>query len=112
MPKFMAIYTGDPATKASSPPPDRETIARGQQAWGAWMARYADQVVDAGGPLGNTKEVSTSGIANISNNIAAYVVVEATDHEAAAAMFVDHPHFSIFPGHGVEVMPLISIPGV
>ena len=107
MAKFMAIYTGMPGARTQ---PDEATIARGMQAWSAWMARHGSQIVDAGGPLGKTKRVSTAGITDVQNNIAAYVVVEAEDHEAAARLFEDHPHFAIFPGDGVEVMPCLPIP--
>lgn len=110
MPRFLALYTGDPVTKTTSTPPDADTIARGQRAWGEWMAKHAGQVVDVGGPPGATKEVTARGISDISNTIAAYVIVDAEDHEAAAKMFLDHPHFTIFPGRGVEVMPLLPIP--
>jgi hypothetical protein len=39
------------------------------------------------------------------------MVVRAASHEAAAKMFEGHPHFTIFPGEAVEVMPLLSVPG-
>ncbi len=107
MAKFMAIYTGGPGPSTR---PDEAVIAKGMQAWSEWMARHASRIVDAGGPLGKTKKVSASGIADIQNGIAAYVVVEAEDHQAAALMFEGHPHFAIFPGDGVEVMPCLPIP--
>ena len=107
MAKFMAVYTGSPGAHT---PPDAATIAKGMQAWSEWMARNASRIVDTGGPLGKTKKVSAAGIADISNNIAGYVVVEAEDHEAAARLFEDHPHFDVFPGDGVEVMPCRAIP--
>ena len=107
MAKFMAVYTGAPGARAQ---PDEAAVARGMQAWSEWMTRHADRIVDAGGPLGKTKKVSAAGIADIQNNIAAYVVVEAEDHEAAARMFENHPHFAIFPGDGVEVMPCLPVP--
>ncbi|HKP78536.1 MAG TPA: hypothetical protein VJU34_05375 [Phenylobacterium sp.] len=107
MAKFMAVYTGTPGARAQ---PDQATIAKGVQAWSEWMSRNAERIVDAGGPLGKTKKVSAAGIADIQNNIAGYVVVEAEDHEAAARMFEGHPHFTIFPGDGVEVMPCLPIP--
>jgi hypothetical protein len=107
MAKFMAVFTGKPGAS----PPDADTIARGMQAWGAWMASHAGEITDTGGPLGATKKVSTAGITDVHNHMAAYVMVEAADHEAAARMFEGHPHFSIFPGDGVEVMPVLPIPG-
>ncbi len=80
-------------------------------AWQAWGARYAGQIVEFGGPLGKTKRVTTSGVADASNHMAAYVIVEAESHEAAARMFENHPHFAIFPGDGVDVMPCLPVPG-
>jgi hypothetical protein len=40
-----------------------------------------------------------------------YVIVQAESHEAAAKMFEQHPHFSIFPGESVEIMDCPPIPG-
>jgi len=36
--------------------------------------------------------------------------VQAESHEAAANLFEGHPHFTIFPGDGIEVMEVLSIP--
>ena len=107
MAKFMAVYTGKMGAGGR---PDETTIAKGMQAWGEWMARHAGRIVETGGPLGKTKKVSAAGIADTQNSLVGYVVVEADDHEAAARMFEGHPHFSIFPGDGVEVMPCLPIP--
>jgi hypothetical protein len=107
MAKFLAVYTGTPGAGAQ---PDEATIAKGMQAWGEWMNRHAGQIVEAGGPLGKTKRVSAAGVADVQNNLAGYIVVEAEDHAAAARMFEGHPHFTIFPGDGVEVMPCLPIP--
>ncbi len=109
MAKFLAIYTGE--HDPSRPPPDQQTLAAGMVAWHAWGARYGSQIVDAGGPLGKTKRVSKAGVADASNHMAAYVIVEAESHEAAARMFENHPHFAIFPGDGVEIMPCLPVPG-
>ncbi|MBC6983333.1 hypothetical protein [Caulobacter sp. 17J80-11] len=109
MAKFMAVFTGKPG--AGRPDLDDSTIAKGIQAWGAWMAQNADRIVETGGPLGKTKKVSSAGIADIQNNLTGFVVLEADDHEAAARLFEGHPHFTIFPGDGVEVMPVLPIPG-
>ena len=108
MARFMAVYTGKPGAR---PNLDDATIAKGMQAWTEWMTRHAGQIVDTGGPLGKTKRVSADGISDVSNNIAGYVVVEAEDHESAARLFEGHPHFTIFPGDGVDVMPCLPIPG-
>jgi len=36
----------------------------------------------------------------------------AAASEAAAKMFQNHPHSSIFPGDGVEIMEELAIPGL
>jgi hypothetical protein len=107
MAKFLAVYTGQPGAGG---PPDAATIGKGMQAWSDWMARHASRIVDAGGPLGKTRRVTAAGIADASNHMSGYVVVEAADIDAAARMFENHPHFSIFPGDGVDVMPVLAIP--
>jgi len=109
MKKFLAVYTGAPG--AGPGDIDQATIAKGMAAWSGWMAEHAGAVVETGGPLGKTKRVSRSGVEDISNRMAGYVIVNAESHEAAAKMFEGHPHFSIFPGDGVEIMEVLPIPG-
>ena len=38
------------------------------------------------------------------------MVVRAASQEEAAGLFEHHPHFTIFPGQSVEVMPVLPIP--
>ncbi len=69
-------------------------------------------IVGMGGPLGKTKKVSAQGIEDASNAMGAYTIVRADSHEAAAKLFEHHPHFTIFPGESVEIMPILPIPGL
>jgi hypothetical protein len=110
MAKFLAVYTGAPG---EGPPPDMDPqkMAAGMAAWSKWMETHAASILEGGGPLGRTKQVSARGVSDVRNNLAGYVIVEAPSHEAAARMFEGHPHFTIFPGDGVEVMPVLAIPG-
>lgn len=112
MAKFMALYIGS-ASKANKAvnPLSSEMQSEGMRAWGAWMNQNAAQIVDDGGPLGRTKRVSSEGIADAKNSLTGYVVVEAESHEAAARLFENHPHFSVFPGDSVEVLECPPIPG-
>ena len=64
-----------------------------------------------GGPLGKTKHTSRNGVADVTNELAVFMVVRAASHEAAAKMLEGHPHFTIIPGEAVEVMPLLPVPG-
>jgi hypothetical protein len=112
MAKFLALYMGSPEAnaRAEATPPTPEQIGRGMAAWGKWMTDHAEIVVDAGGPLGKTKRVSPQGVADASNFVAGYTIIEAESAEAAARLFEGHPHFSIFPGDSVEIMPVMPIP--
>ena len=117
MKRFMAVYTGSPNAlenygKRFTSEEERKAHGRkGMEAWMQWAQKHADAIVDDGGPLGRTKRVTKDGIADVRNNLAAYTVIEAESQEAAAMMFLDHPHFTIFPGDGVEIMECLPIPG-
>jgi hypothetical protein len=80
------------------------------QAWHKWYADHADIIAEGGGPVGKTKRVTSDGIGDTRNNLGGYTVVNAESHEAAAKLFENHPHFSIFPGDGVEIMEVMAIP--
>jgi hypothetical protein len=77
--------------------------------WAALSLVFA--FVEAGGPLGETKLINEKGIKDINNQMAAYMVVKAASHEAAAKLFLNHPHFMIFPGDAVEIMEVLPVPG-
>jgi hypothetical protein len=109
MKNFLAVYTGTPSD--APPAMDPAEMAKGMAAWGQWMQGHGDAVVFSGGPLGRTKRVSKAGTEDIRNPMAGFVVVKADDQAAAAKMFEGHPHFSIFPGDGVEIMEVLPIPG-
>ena len=80
-------------------------------AWKAWVEKHHAAVSAMGGPLGKTKKVTERGIEDVSNEMSAFVVVTAESHEAAAKLFQQHPHYTIFPGEAVEIMPVLPIPG-
>ncbi|HKE96391.1 MAG TPA: hypothetical protein VKB34_18935 [Povalibacter sp.] len=115
MKKFLAIYTGTPASlekwQALDDAQRKEREARGMKAWGDWMTKHQSVVVDTGGPLGKTRRTSAQGVQDIRNNMSGYVIVQAESQDAAARLFENHPHFTIFPGDGVEVMECLPIPG-
>jgi hypothetical protein len=116
MKKFLAIYTGNPAEfaswqKAHSDPEKKKAAEKaGMDGWIQWGKRHEKSVVDHGAPLGKTKRVTKEGVKDIRNQMAGYTLLEAESHEAAAKMFLDHPHFTIFPGDGVEIMECLPMP--
>src|SRR5580658_6354505 len=113
---YLAVFLGSKSSARrlawdAMPDADRRPKEReGMEAWKAWMQKHQAAIVTMGGPLGKTKKVSQSGIEDTRNEISAFTVVRAESHEAAAKLFHQHPHFSIFPGDSVEIMPILPIP--
>ena len=114
---YLAMFLGSktsPRRAAWDALPEGERRAKEQEgmaAWHAWAEKHHAAIVAMGGPLGKTKKVAERGIDDVSNQMGAFTVVRAESHEAAAKLFEKHPHFAIFPGDSVEVMPVLSIPG-
>jgi hypothetical protein len=116
MKRFMAVFTGTPnafesyAKRFKTDEERRANERKGMEAWHQWVEEHKASICEMGAPLGRTKRVTRDGIADTRNNLAAYTVVEAASQEEAARMFLDHPHFTIFPGDGVEIMECLPIP--
>jgi hypothetical protein len=116
MKTFLAIYLGDPAAKSMSAWNALDEATRrakdkeGMEAWVRWGEQNAASIVDNGPPLGKTKRIDSDGVRDVTNELTGYVVVRAETHEDAAKLFLKHPHFSIFPGTGVEVMECLPMP--
>jgi hypothetical protein len=114
---YLAVFLGNKASPRRAawdalPEADRRAKEReGMAAWKAWAEKHQAAIVAMGGPLGKTKKASQSGIEDTSNHMGAFTVVRADSHEAAAKLFEKHPHFTIFPGECVEIMPVMPIPG-
>ena len=114
---FLALFTGSKTTPrfqawiAMTEAEQQAKMKEGIAAWHGWMDKHKAAIVFDGGPLGKTKKTGPDGIADISNNLGGFCVIKADSHEAAAKLFENHPHFTIFPGEGVEVMPVMPIPG-
>lgn len=113
---FLAVFIGSKtspqwvAWNALSETDRRAKEHAGMAGWKAWVQKNSDSIVAMGGPLGKTKKVSKAGTVDTSNHLGAFTVVRADSHEAAAKLFENHPHFSIFPGESVEIMPVLPIP--
>lgn len=117
MKQFLAIYMGSQTSprfsdwNAMEESKRKQTEKAGIEAWGQWMKTHEKSIVFSGGPLGKTKRVDPNGITDTKNNLTGYVVVRAESQQAAAEMFLKHPHFAIFPGDSVEIMECLPIPG-
>jgi hypothetical protein len=116
MPRFLALYMGSQDSEAQrrwNALTDAERAERSKSAmaaWGGWVEKHKNAIVDIGSPLGKTLLADPAGIHRYKNTVAAYVIVEAPSHDAAASLFENHPHFAIFPGTSVEIMECLPLP--
>lgn len=114
MPQFLAVYTmkhEDFARFRNLHKSEQDAIdAEGIPKWIAWESRNAAAIVNRGGMVGKTTRINKEGIVPATNGICGYLIVEAETAEAAARLFEDHPHITVFPGDGVDIMPFVTDP--
>jgi hypothetical protein len=114
MKNYLAVFLGKPEamdTWKAMPEADRkEREQRGMAAWHKWASDHKDVICDMGSPLGKTKRTDKSGVTDIRNELGAWTVVKANSQDEAARFFLNHPHFTIFPGDRIEVMECLPIP--
>ncbi|MBV8401495.1 MAG: hypothetical protein JOZ17_22650 [Acetobacteraceae bacterium] len=114
---YLAVFLGSKVSArmkawlALSEAERRAKEQQGMAAWKAWVEKHRAVVSAMGGPLGKTKKITERGIVEVSNEMGAFMFVRAESHDAAARLFEQHPHFTIFPGESVEIMPVLPIPG-
>lgn len=115
MKTFLAVFIGkeDLMKKWNqlSKEEQQSRTQKGMLAWQQWGAEHQNSIVHMGSPLGKTKRIGNDGISDFKNEICAYTIVKADTHEEAAKMFLNHPHFAIFPGDSIELIESLPIPG-
>ena len=111
MKNFLAIYLGSADANAIMELTDAQKRA-GMEKWMKWVTDNASALVDVGSPLGKTKKINAEGVSDTKNRMTAYTIVKADSHDEAAKLFLNHAHFTVFPGDSVEVMECLPIPGM
>ena len=109
MNKFLVLYMAPAAVLdewMKKPAEERKgEETKMMDAWQKWMSANASKFADKGAGAGKPKRVSSTGVTDGRNDIMMYQIVQADSHDAAAKMFVGHPHLGI-PQATVEIMPL------
>lgn len=91
MAKFIMLYKG-PATPMEEFTP--EQAEESLKAWGAWMGRTGEALVDGGAPFAGSTAVSGDGSMTDAGDLHGYTIVEALDIYAAVALCDGHPFLS------------------
>ena len=108
MKKYMALYMAPASVIAEMMKMSAEQGKAEMDAWMAWDARNKGAIADMGAPLGKTKRVTMSGVADAHNEITGYSIVQADSPEAAAKIFADHPHLKM-KGAYIDVLDCVDI---
>lgn len=103
MPKFIYAYHG------GKMPETEEEGAKVMAAWNDWYGQLGGAIADGGAPVGQSKTVSASGVADDggSNPLSGYTLINADSMDAAIEMAKGCP---ILANEGtVEVAPAIDM---
>lgn len=117
MNKFLAIFTcaensiAHEAWKKLTRDEQHTRSEKGMAANNEWFEKYKEQIVDKGGMLGETTTlVDKNGSVNIPSKMGYFLIIKAASRDEAAKMFINHPHFTFFPGDGIEIIELTNTP--
>lgn len=107
MKKFILLYKG-PATPMDQITPEKSSEIKA--AWGTWMAKVGDALVDIGMPMFNGRSVLDDGSSGTALDLNGFSIIQAEDIEAAVALVDGHPFLSDKTGQfSVEVFELNPI---
>ena len=107
MPKFLCLQRSFPGERPKpSPAQMQEMYAQ----FGAWQAKFNDNLVDLGGRLGGGKLVAPEGatdgpLVEVKELVGGYMIVEAESLEQAIEVASGCPGL-VSPGSGVEVVEI------
>jgi hypothetical protein len=104
MPDFIFAYHG------GKMPDTPEEGAKAMAEWEVWFGKLGDAIVNPGNPVGMSKTVSATGVADDggANPLSGFTIVRAANIDAAVKMAKGCP--MIANGSGtVEVAPIVEM---
>lgn len=104
MPNFIFAYHG--GKRPDTPEEGAKVMAQ----WEAWFKDMGDALVNPGNPVGMSKTVSASGVADNggANPLSGFTIIDASDMDAAVAMAKGCPMVSGGDG-SVEVAEVMEM---
>jgi hypothetical protein len=109
MEKFMILYRSSASAREQMANATPEEAKAGMDAWMTWAGKAGSAVVDLGSPLAHGAHVGPGSAAG--GDIAGYSILQADSRAAVEAILDGHPHLDM-PGGSIEVLELLSIPGM
>lgn len=112
MARYLCLQRSLPSTAGeASPKPSPSQMQDMYAQFGAWQAKFKDNLVDMGGRLGDGKVVAVADgpFPEVKELVGGYMIVEADSLEQAIEVASGCPGL-VRPGSGVEVIE-IYVPG-
>jgi YCII-related domain len=91
MAKFILLYRGPATPMEDITPENSEQI---MQAWGAWMGKVGDALVDGGAPFAGRTAVAGDGSVTSASDLNGYTIVDAPDIDTAKTLCDGNPFVS------------------
>ena len=110
MAKFMVLYRASVSAREAMANTTEEQMKAGMGAWMAWAAKAGDAVLDLGAPLapaGQAGQAPGPG----GQEITGYSIMVAESAQELTALMNEHPHLHV-PGNSIEVLEMLSMPGM
>jgi hypothetical protein len=108
MKKFLVLYRSPVSAQEQMSKASPEQSKAGMDAWLQWAGKAGHAIVDMGAPTQSVAHLNGTAIAG---HVGGYGVVQADSAEAAKALFDGHPHLGM-PGASIEILELLSMPGI
>ena len=109
MKKFLVLYRMDMAAmKKMMETASAEDRKKGMDEWATWMKNNGSIFADKGAPTGKNMQITSSGMTQVSNDIAGYSIVQAESADAAAKLLAGNPHFQM-PGAVIDLAEIVSM---
>lgn len=108
MKKFVVVYRVPIETmekwRKETPPEEMQKMGKelGENMM-AWIEKNKASIVDIGNPLGKNTRMTSDGAKAVTNDLNAYVVIQAESADDVVAMFKDNPHW-IIPTAYLDIM--------
>ena len=112
MKRFMVLYTSPKPAEEALAEASPEEAEAGMKIWMDWAAKAGDGIVDLGTPLGATKVMDGSSVADTAATFGGYSIIQVEDLDAAVKLMEGHPHFMSGEGATIQIHESLDIPGM
>jgi hypothetical protein len=111
MAKFMVLYRSAVSAEEQMANADAAQAQAGMDAWMAWAREAGETVVDLGMPLGRGGHLDGARVADSDSDAAGYSILQGESLDDVVKVLGRHPHLTV-PGNSLDVLPILSPPGM